>query len=85
MQLFLRPIFSYKRGISGSEKVRIKLTTLRVIVWTLQPLSYWRLYGEQGRNLIITTPVIEDCIRDFLEIRCPPAYNGNYDDMTVKN
>ena len=67
-------------------QVRIKLTTLWVLFCTLQPLSYRRLYGEQGRNfIIITTPVIEDCIRDFLEISCPPAYDGNYHDMTVKN
>lgn len=26
------------------------------------------LYGEQGRNLIITIPVIEDCIGDLVEI-----------------
>ena len=26
-----------------------------------------------------------DCIGDFLEISCPPAYNGNHYDMTGKN
>ena len=34
-------------------QVRIELTTLRVLVQTLLPLSYWRLYGEQvGTNLV---------------------------------
>ena len=42
--------------------MRIDLTSFRVLVGTLQPLSYWNLYGEQGRNLIITTPIIGDCI-----------------------
>ena len=26
----------------------IELMTLHVLVWTLQPLSHWRLYGKQG-------------------------------------
>ena len=43
-------------------QVRIDPTSFRVLVGTLQPLSYWNLYGEQGRNLIITTPIIGDCI-----------------------
>ena len=48
--------------------------TLRVLVRMLQPLSYLRLYGEQGWNLIITTPVIADCIGNLLKIGRPPAY-----------
>ena len=36
----------------------IELTTLQVLVCTLQPLSHWRLYGKQGRNLIITTRTV---------------------------
>ena len=39
-----------QKKINSELQVRIKLTTLWVLVWTLQPLSYWRLYGEQGRN-----------------------------------
>ena len=33
----------------------------------------WRLYSEQGQNLIITTPVKEECIGKLLEIGRPPA------------
>ena len=54
--------------------VRIELTTLRVLVRMLLPLSNWTLYGDQGRNLIIITPVIEDCTGDLLEIGRPVAY-----------
>ena len=36
----------------------IELMTLQVLVWTLQPLSHWRLYGKQGQNLIITTRTV---------------------------
>ena len=36
----------------------IELMTLQVLVWTLQPLSHRRLYGKQGRNLIITTRTV---------------------------
>ena len=36
----------------------IELMTLQVLVWTLQPLSHWRLYGKQGWNLTITTRTV---------------------------
>ena len=36
-------------------------------------LLYWRLYGVQVQNLIITTPVKEDRIGELLEIGRPPA------------
>ena len=36
----------------------IELMTLQVLVWTLQPLSHWRLYGKQSWNLIITTRTV---------------------------
>ena len=66
--------FLYQKAPKKSKlQVRIELTTLRVLVRMLQPLSYWRLYGVQGQNLIITTPVKEDCIGELLEIGRPPA------------
>ena len=48
--------------------MKIELTILRVLVRTLQPLSYRRLYGEQDQNLIITTPVIL-CTTDVREVK----------------
>ena len=56
------PMHELKKEITNNRKlrknseleVRIELTTLRVLVWTL----YWRLYGEQGRKLIINRPVV---------------------------
>lgn len=32
------------------------------------------MHGEQRQNLIIRTPVIEDCIRNLLEISCSAVY-----------
>ena len=37
-------------------------------------LSSWRLYGEQGQNLINYTQGREDCIRVLLKISCRPMH-----------
>ena len=37
-------------------------------------LSSWRLYGEQGQNLINYTQGREDCIRVLLKINCQPMH-----------
>ena len=37
-------------------------------------LSSWRLYCEQGQNLINYTPGREDCIRVLLKINCRPTH-----------
>lgn len=50
---------------------------LRVLVHyalTTELLELGSMHGEQGQNLIIRTPVIEDCIRNLLEISCSPGY-----------
>ena len=63
---------------------RIEFTTIRVLARMLQPTSCWRLYGEQGRNLlvIITTPVIVIDIQNLLPPTCDLyrtriSYSGN--------
>lgn len=37
-------------------------------------LSSWRLYGEQGQNLINYTQGREECIRVLLKINCQPMH-----------
>ena len=73
---------------------RIEFTTIRVLARMLQPTSCWRLYGEQGRNLlvIITTPVIVIDIQNLLPPTCDLyrtriSYSGNWasDPTCVKN
>ena len=73
---------------------RIEFTTIRVLARILQPTSCWRLYGEQGRNLlvIITTPVIVIEIQNLLPPTCDLyrtriSYSGNWasDPTCVKN
>ena len=46
------------------EIVRIEPTTHRVLVRMLLPLTYWKLYGKQGRNLIIITP--DSCYKEIV-------------------
>lgn len=56
----LKVMLIWKKAIATPEsseknsevRLRIELTTLKVLVRTLKPLSYWRLCLEQGRNLI---------------------------------
>lgn len=73
---------------------RIEFTTIRVLARMLQPTSCWRLYGEQGWNLlvIITTPDIVLDIQNLLPPTCDLyrtriSYSGNWasDPTCVKN